>query len=66
MINFGEVEAIVGSEICGIWVMKEYGCIESWTKKVVLLLHQVSQFFGFVNNDEILIDRFGRLVSLNS
>ena len=66
MINFGEVEAIVGSEICGIWVMKEYGCIESWTKQVVLPLHEVSQFFGFVNNDEILIDRFGRLVCLNS
>ena len=65
LINFGEGEAIVGSEICCIWVM-EYGCIESWTKQVVLPLHQVSQFFGFVNNDEILIDRFGRLVSLTS
>lgn len=44
----------------------EYGCIESWTKQVVLPLHQVSQFFGFVNNDEIQIDRFGRIVSLTS
>lgn len=65
LIIFGEGEAIVGSEICCIWVM-EYGCIESWTKQVVLPLHQVSQFFGFVNNDEILIDRFGRLVCLNA
>lgn len=38
LINFGEGEAIVGSEICCIWVM-EYGCIESWTKQVVLPLH---------------------------
>ncbi|KAK7829736.1 f-box protein [Quercus suber] len=64
LINFGEGEAIVGSEICCIWVM-EYGCIESWTKQFVLPLHQVSQFFGFVNNDEIPIDRFGRLIVIH-
>ncbi|KAK4581582.1 hypothetical protein RGQ29_024972 [Quercus rubra] len=46
-----------GSDLCHLWVMKEYGVAESWTKKS-LPIENVAQFFGCTVNGELLIEKF--------
>ena len=43
------------SDICYIWVMREYGVVESWTK-ISVPLDSVKNFFGCTNNGELLVD----------
>lgn len=42
------------SNICHIWVMKEYGVAESWIKKSVPMKEDI-RFLGFTVNGELLI-----------
>ncbi|KAK7830800.1 hypothetical protein CFP56_027909 [Quercus suber] len=46
-----------GSDRCHIWVMKEYGVVESWARKSVPL-KQVAEFFSCTINGELLIEKF--------
>uniref|UniRef100_A0A2N9GEV4 F-box associated domain-containing protein n=1 Tax=Fagus sylvatica TaxID=28930 RepID=A0A2N9GEV4_FAGSY len=39
---------------CFIWVMREYGVVESWVKQIVPL--QFISFFGCTNNGQVLIE----------
>jgi F-box interacting protein len=43
------------SETCYIWVMREYGVVESWIK-ISVPLHSVKQFFGCTDSGELLVD----------
>ena len=51
-----------------IWLMREYGVKESWTKQFVIRPLSGIQFpLGFAKNDELLlVDNNGQLVSYNS
>jgi F-box interacting protein len=42
------------SDICYIWVMREYGVVESWTKISVRL--DFENFFGCTDSGELLVD----------
>uniref|UniRef100_A0A7N2R7G8 F-box domain-containing protein n=1 Tax=Quercus lobata TaxID=97700 RepID=A0A7N2R7G8_QUELO len=54
------------SNICLIWVMREYGVVESWTKTNVLF-DWVIKLFGCTNSGEFLVQMFDRrLVSLDT
>ncbi|KAL4606998.1 hypothetical protein ACB092_09G143700 [Castanea dentata] len=46
-----------GSDLCHLWVMKDYGVAESWTRKS-LPIENVAQFFGCTVNGELLIEKF--------
>uniref|UniRef100_A0A2N9HXS5 F-box associated beta-propeller type 1 domain-containing protein n=1 Tax=Fagus sylvatica TaxID=28930 RepID=A0A2N9HXS5_FAGSY len=46
-------------EICHIWVMREYGVVESWTKKSIPI-DLVRGFFCCTDSGELLIDTFDR------
>uniref|UniRef100_A0A2N9FSV0 Uncharacterized protein n=1 Tax=Fagus sylvatica TaxID=28930 RepID=A0A2N9FSV0_FAGSY len=52
------------SGICHIWVMREYGVVESWTKKSVPM-DLVDNFYGCTDNGELLIENATGLVSLD-
>ena len=41
---------------CHIWVMREYGVVESWTEKIVPL-ENVRQFFGCTGSGELVITK---------
>jgi F-box interacting protein len=58
----------VTEKIFDIWVMREYGVKESWTKQFVIGPLSGIQFpLGFTMNDELLmVARDGQLVSYNS
>jgi hypothetical protein len=58
----------VTKKIFDIWVMREYGVKESWTKQFVIGPLSGIQFpLGFTMNDELLmVARDGQLVSYNS
>ena len=44
---------------------KEYGVVESWTKRSVLMaLEEVEHFFGCTINGELLIEKYGHTQSL--
>ena len=43
------------SDICYIWVMREYGVVESWTK-ISVPLDSVKNFFGCTDSGEHLVD----------
>ena len=70
LIVFGE-DIDEGIDICVIWVMREYGVVESWTK-ISVPVCWVDRFFGCTNNDELLIETIGKFllsfdpVSLNN
>lgn len=71
--EFGESLAIyhydkcTWTRICSIWVMKEYGVVESWSKEYNIVLDwEPGMILGFRNNSEILLTRrTGQLVSYN-
>ena len=64
LIVFG-AEVAENDNICHIWVMKEYGVVESWTKRSVLMaLEEVEHFFGCTINGELLIEKYGHTQSL--
>ncbi|XP_059283117.1 F-box/kelch-repeat protein At3g23880-like [Lycium ferocissimum] len=52
---------------CAVWVMNQYGELESWTKKFVLVLEGgISQAVGFRGNGESLVMEYnGDLLSYN-
>ena len=52
-------------DICYIWVMREYGVVESWTK-INVPLHLVNMFFGCTDSGELLIDINDSLVSYDT
>ncbi|XP_050242325.1 F-box protein At3g07870-like [Quercus robur] len=56
LIVFGE-DLVEMSDICYIWVMKEYGVVESWARKSVPM-KQVAEFFSCTTNGELLVERF--------
>jgi F-box interacting protein len=47
--------ASLESGICYLWVMREYGVVESWTK-ISLPLDSVKNFFGWTDSGELLVD----------
>jgi hypothetical protein len=50
---------VCGSDICYIWVMRDYGVVESWTK-ISVRINWVDKFFCCTDNGELLINRIGR------
>ena len=53
-------ENLVGDrDICDIWVMREYGVVESWTKESVLV-DGFEKFFCCTDSGELLIHTFQR------
>ena len=48
-----------GRDICHIWVMREYGVVESWTKESVLV-DGFEKFFCCTDSGELLIHTFQR------
>jgi F-box interacting protein len=53
-------ENLVGDrDICHIWVMREYGVVESWTKQSVLV-DGFERFFCCTDSGELLIHTFQR------
>uniref|UniRef100_A0A2N9I0I6 F-box associated domain-containing protein n=1 Tax=Fagus sylvatica TaxID=28930 RepID=A0A2N9I0I6_FAGSY len=48
-----------GRDICHIWVMREYGVVESWTKESVLV-DGFEKFFCCTGSGELLIHTFQR------
>uniref|UniRef100_A0A2N9FNF2 F-box associated domain-containing protein n=1 Tax=Fagus sylvatica TaxID=28930 RepID=A0A2N9FNF2_FAGSY len=50
---------------CHIWVMREYGVVESWTKKSVPNGFGLQDFYGCTDNGELLIENATGLVSLD-
>jgi F-box interacting protein len=63
-----DAQDTVTEKIFDIWVMREYGVKESWTKQFVIGPLSGIQFpLGFTMNDELLmVARDGQLVSYNS
>uniref|UniRef100_A0A2N9E3E7 Uncharacterized protein n=1 Tax=Fagus sylvatica TaxID=28930 RepID=A0A2N9E3E7_FAGSY len=63
LIVFGTViDKILG--ICQIWVMREYGVVESWTKKWILI-NWFHRSWGCTDNGELLIENANGLVSFD-
>uniref|UniRef100_A0A2N9EFR3 F-box domain-containing protein n=1 Tax=Fagus sylvatica TaxID=28930 RepID=A0A2N9EFR3_FAGSY len=58
-----DIDAITHS-ICNIWVMREYGVVESWTKRCVRV-DWVRCFYGCTDNGELLIEKADELVSFD-
>ncbi|XP_059282473.1 F-box/kelch-repeat protein At3g23880-like [Lycium ferocissimum] len=52
-------------DCCAVWVMNQYGEVESWTKKFVVVLEGgLSHAIGFRGNGEFLVEKFvGDLMS---
>uniref|UniRef100_A0A7N2MJG0 Uncharacterized protein n=1 Tax=Quercus lobata TaxID=97700 RepID=A0A7N2MJG0_QUELO len=53
------------SMLCSIWVMTEYGVLDSWDKLCVLPIENLADFIGFTKYGLILIQKRSRLVSTN-
>uniref|UniRef100_A0A2N9GDQ9 F-box associated beta-propeller type 3 domain-containing protein n=1 Tax=Fagus sylvatica TaxID=28930 RepID=A0A2N9GDQ9_FAGSY len=51
-------------DLCIIWVMREYGVIESWTLDTVPVDY-VEMFYGFTDNGELLIEVKSGIVSFD-
>ena len=62
LIVFGE-DLVEMSDICHIWVLKEYGVVESWARKSVPMEH-VAEFFSSTIIGELLVERFTPLSEL--
>ncbi|KAA8545256.1 hypothetical protein F0562_020040 [Nyssa sinensis] len=46
-----------GSERCYLWVMREYGVAESWTKKYTIVLEEsVERILGSTNFNELILE----------
>uniref|UniRef100_A0A5B7B4A5 F-box domain-containing protein n=1 Tax=Davidia involucrata TaxID=16924 RepID=A0A5B7B4A5_DAVIN len=46
-----------GSECCYLWVMREYGVAESWTKQYTIVLEgRVERTLGFTKFDELILE----------
>jgi hypothetical protein len=45
-----------GTDKCHLWVMREYGVVESWTKTCLPVA--VLNFYGCTDNGELLIKNF--------
>ncbi|KAL7125612.1 hypothetical protein ABFS83_14G128500 [Erythranthe nasuta] len=45
----------VGSKSCGIWVMKKYGDVESWSKQYHVDLEGLGLILGFRANGDVLL-----------
>ncbi|GMY19233.1 F-box/kelch-repeat protein At3g06240-like isoform X1 [Fagus crenata] len=60
-----EGEEVGDRDICYMWVMREYGVVESWTK-INVPLHLVNMFFGCTDSGELLIDINDSLVSYDT
>ena len=54
------------STLCSIWVMREYGVIDSWNKLRVLSIENLHDFIGFTEYGLHLVQKGPRLVSTNS
>ena len=54
------------SKLCSIWVMREYGVLDSWNKLCVLPIEISTDFIGFTNYGLLLVRHRSRLVSTNS
>ena len=54
------------SMLCSIWVMKEYGVLDSWNKLYVVPVDGFIGFAGFTNYGIFLIQNMPQLVSANS
>ena len=53
------------SMLCSIWVMMEYGVLDSWDKLCVLPIENLADFIGFTKYGLILIQKRSRMVSPN-
>ena len=51
---------------CSIWVMREYGVIDSWDKVCVLSIENLLDFIGFTKYGLLLVQKGSWLVSTNS
>ncbi|KAL2496733.1 F-box protein-like [Forsythia ovata] len=62
-----QFDARVWSKSCSIWVMKEYGVPESWSKQFYVdLIEGLGMVLGFRKNGHVLLsDRNGDLISHN-
>ncbi|KAI8006507.1 F-box/kelch-repeat protein [Camellia lanceoleosa] len=48
---------------CEVWIMKEYGVVESWVKQFsVCLVEGISNVLGFRNNGELLVEMWNKKV----
>jgi F-box interacting protein len=56
------IDKILG--ICQIWVMREYGVVESWTKKWILI-NWFHRSWGCTDNGELLIENANGLFSFD-
>uniref|UniRef100_A0A5B6YXE8 F-box domain-containing protein n=1 Tax=Davidia involucrata TaxID=16924 RepID=A0A5B6YXE8_DAVIN len=51
-----QYEKIWQSDYCWVWVMKEYGVVESWTKLLTIDMREgIRQVVGFRKNSEVLL-----------
>ncbi|XP_023915929.2 F-box/kelch-repeat protein At3g06240 [Quercus suber] len=55
------------SDYCySVWVMKEYGVVESWTKLYDIKVgEKLESVVGFTKNGEVLVSKAGKLLSFN-
>ncbi|KAL4595687.1 hypothetical protein ACB092_12G109100 [Castanea dentata] len=66
LIRYG-IGAQPYSTLCSIWVMTEYGVLDSWNKLCVLPIENPSNFIGtFTNYGLLLVQKWSWLVSTNS
>uniref|UniRef100_A0A7N2RAK3 F-box associated beta-propeller type 1 domain-containing protein n=1 Tax=Quercus lobata TaxID=97700 RepID=A0A7N2RAK3_QUELO len=65
MIKF-KIGAQQHSMLCSIWVMREYGVIDSWNKLRVLSIENFNAFISFTKFGLLLIQKGSLLVSTNS
>ncbi|XP_023893439.1 F-box protein CPR1-like [Quercus suber] len=56
LIDF-PVDRDIGDEIWHIWVMREYGVFDSWTKLTTVALSSVERFFGCTDSGELLVKK---------
>ena len=43
---------------CSVWVMKEYGVVDSWTKQFTIKLNMLRwEVLGFLKNDHVLVQK---------
>ncbi|KAM7498428.1 hypothetical protein LguiA_022842 [Lonicera macranthoides] len=60
-----EYEKIWQSDYCWVWVMKEYGVSESWTRLLTIDMRGgIRTVVGFRNNDEVLLS--ARIIGMAS
>ena len=41
--------------LCHLWVMTEYGVVQSWTRKCAVTMHWVHDFYGCTNSGKLII-----------